>query len=207
MQETTRQSLYCLFRVLHLAAGARSTFKFFLPRNTKPLPVSCTESQSTIPTFLATATSKMQNESSTKRNGRTQTLSPAENIKYRSEIGSRMYTTQTRSKERKSVYELQTVDASKKLERSALLACISTDDDIRQILLLITDQSSRKMEKQRIDIEPYKEKDIPTKLQTSQVPCCCRCERPTKENSSSEKNRNFFEKIPGEERPQEISCS
>jgi len=149
----------------------------------------------------------MQNESSTKRNGRTQTLSPAENIKYRSEIGSRMYTTQTRSKERKSVYELQTVDASKKLERSALLACISTDDDIRQILLLITDQSSRKMEKQRIDIEPYKEKDIPTKLQTSQVPCCCRCERPTKENSSSEKNRNFFEKIPGEERPQEISCS
>lgn len=136
----------------------------------------------------------MQNESSTKRNGRTQILSPGENLKYRSEIGPKSYTTQTRNKERISVFELQTVDASKKLERSPLIACISTEDDIRQILLLITDQNSRKMEKQRIDIEPYHEKDIPTKLQTSQVPCCCRCKRPTKENSSREKNRNLKKK-------------
>jgi hypothetical protein len=136
----------------------------------------------------------MKNESSTKRKGRTQILPPGENLKYRSEIGPKIYTTQTRNKERKSVYELQNVDASKKLERSALLACISTEDDIRQILLLITDQNSRKMEKQRIDIERYHEKDIPTKLQTSQVPCCFRCKRPTKENSSREKNRNLKKK-------------
>lgn len=151
----------------------------------------------------------MQNEISTKRNGRTQILSPGENIKYRSEIGPKIYTTQTRNKERKSVYELQTVDASKKLERSALLPCISTEDDIRQILLLITDQNSRKTEKQRIEIDPYQEKDIPTKLQTRQVPCCYRCERPTKENASRKKiaisKRKFPEKsdlkkIPAAER-------
>jgi len=121
----------------------------------------------------------VKNESSTKRNGRTQILSPGENLKYRSEIGPKIYTSLQ--------YELQTVDASKKLERSPLIACISTEDDIRQILLLITEQNSRKMEKQRIDIEPHQKKDIPTKLQTSQVPCCCRCKRPTKENSSREK--------------------
>jgi hypothetical protein len=60
----------------------------------------------------------MQNESSTKRNGRTQILSAGENKKYRSEIDPKIYTTQTRNKERKYVYELQTVDASKKLDAS-----------------------------------------------------------------------------------------
>jgi hypothetical protein len=50
------------------------------------------------------------------------------------------------------------------------------------------------MEKQRIDIEPYQEKDIPTKLQISQVPCCCRCERPTKQNYQQGKKSQFFKK-------------
>jgi hypothetical protein len=50
------------------------------------------------------------------------------------------------------------------------------------------------MEKQRIDIEPYQEKDIPTKLQTSQVPCCCRCERPTKEKLQQGKKLQFKKK-------------